>query len=114
MRYGGLTETEALAMVTINPAKQLGIDNTVGSIETGKSGDLVLYDQHPLSNFAKVLKVWIDGHEYFDRDNDLKARKELADKKQKLLDKEKAAEEKNRSRGGSPKQDVKPTAEVTR
>ncbi len=77
MRYGGLSETEALAMVTINPAKQLGIDDKVGSIEVGKSGDLVLFDKHPLDNYSKVLKVWIDGHEYFDRDKDLEMRPEL-------------------------------------
>lgn len=91
VRYGGMSETEALAMVTINPAKQLGIDNTVGSIEVGKSGDLVLFDQHPLSNYSKVLKVWIDGHEYFDRDKDLTMRKEDEQKKKALMDKEKAA-----------------------
>ncbi len=91
MRYGGLSETEALAMVTINPAKQLGIDDKVGSIEVGKSGDLVLLDQHPLSNYSKVLKVWIDGHEYFDRDKDLETRKEFEQKKKALMDKEKAA-----------------------
>ena len=113
MRYGGLTETEALALVTINPAKQLGIDDKVGSIEAGKSGDLVLYDQHPLSNYAKVLKVWIDGHEYFDRDVDLKMRPEFTEKKQKLLDKEKAEEEKNRPKGGSHGQEAKPAGEVT-
>jgi imidazolonepropionase-like amidohydrolase len=93
IRYGGLTENEALAMVTINPAKQLGIDDTVGSIEAGKSADLVLYDKHPLSNYAKVLAVWIDGHEYFDRDQDLKDRDKLAARKKELVDKEKADEE---------------------
>jgi imidazolonepropionase-like amidohydrolase len=91
MRYGGMTETEALAMVTINPAKQLGIDDKVGSIEAGKSADLVLFDQHPLSNFSKVLKVWIDGHEYFDRDKDLAARADFAKRKKALIDKENEA-----------------------
>ena len=91
MRYGGLSETEALSLVTINPAKQLGIDDKVGSIEVGKSGDLVLLDKHPLSNYSKVLKVWIDGHEYFDRDKDFQMRKELERKKTALLEKEKAA-----------------------
>lgn len=90
MRYGGLSETEALSLVTINPAKQLGIEDKVGSIEVGKSGDLVLFDKHPLSNYSKVLKVWIDGHEYFDRDRDLQIRKELEQKKTALLEKEKA------------------------
>jgi imidazolonepropionase-like amidohydrolase len=87
MRYGGLSETEALAMVTINPAKQLAIDDKVGSIEVGKSADLVLFDQHPLSNFSKPLKVWIDGHEYFDRDKDLETRPEFQQRKKALEEK---------------------------
>lgn len=90
MRYGGLSPTEALAMVTINPAKQLGIDDKVGSIEVGKSADLALFDQDPLSNYSKCLKVWIDGHEYFDRDKDLETRAKFEEQKKQLLDKEKA------------------------
>src|SRR6266404_3376839 len=74
MKYGGISETEALAMVTLNPAKQLGIDNRVGSIEVGKDADLVIYDKNPLSNFAKVQKVLIDGAIYFDRDNEISGR----------------------------------------
>jgi imidazolonepropionase-like amidohydrolase len=99
MRYGGLSETEALSLVTINPAKQLGIDGKVGSIEVGKSGDLVLFDQHPLSNYSKVLKVWIDGHEYFDRDKDLQMRKELEQSKKALIEKEKAASKAEKPEG---------------
>lgn len=91
MRYGGLNETEALAMISINPAKQLGIDDSVGSIEVGKSADMVLYDKHPLSSYSKPLKVWIDGNEYFDRAKDLEARAEFTRKKKILLDKEAAA-----------------------
>jgi imidazolonepropionase-like amidohydrolase len=90
MRYGGLSETEALALVTINPAKQLGIDDKVGSIEVGKSADVVLFDQHPLSNYSKALKVWIDGHEYFDRDRDLETRPKFEQRKKELLEKENA------------------------
>jgi imidazolonepropionase-like amidohydrolase len=92
LRYGGMTPTEALAMVTINPAKQLGIDDQVGSIEVGKSADLALFDQDPLSNYSKCLKVWIDGHEYFDRDRDLETRPKFHEQKKELLDKEKAQE----------------------
>jgi len=90
MRYGDLTEDQALALVTINPAKQLGIDDQVGSIEVGKSADLVLFDQHPLSNYSKALKVWIDGHEYFDRERDLENRPKFEQRKKELLDKETA------------------------
>jgi imidazolonepropionase-like amidohydrolase len=90
MRYGGLSETEALATVTINPAKQLGIDDKVGSIEVGKSADLVLFDGHPLSNYSKALKVWIDGHQYFDRDKDLETRPDFERRKKALEEKESA------------------------
>ena len=89
MKYGGLSETEALAMVTLNPAKQLGIDRRVGSIETGKDADLVIYDKFPLSDYAKVQKVLIDGHIYFDRDSEASARPDRQAEKQKLIDKEK-------------------------
>ena len=87
MKYGGVSENDALAMVTINPAKQLGIDQRVGSIEVGKDADLVIYDKHPLSDYAKVQKVLIDGTVYFDRDKAVSAAKAAAAEKQKLLDK---------------------------
>ena len=92
LKYGGLSETEALSLITINPAKQLMIDQRVGSLEVGKDADVLLYDGHPLSNFSKVLKVWIDGHEYFDRDQD------IADRPKK--DAEKKALEKKAAGGG--------------
>jgi imidazolonepropionase-like amidohydrolase len=88
IKYGGLSETEALAMITLNPAKQLGIDQRVGSVETGKDADLVIYDKHPLSNYAKVQKVLIDGRVYFDRDVEISKETVRAVEKQKLLEKE--------------------------
>lgn len=69
-RYGGLTDDEALALITINPAKQLGIAEQVGSIEVGKQADLVLFDKHPLSIYAIPQMTWVDGVKYFDRKND--------------------------------------------
>lgn len=87
-KYGGLTETEALSLITINPARQLMIENRVGSIETGKDADLVLYDKHPLSNYAKVEKVMIDGQIYFDRTKDIAARPELEARKKALMQKQ--------------------------
>jgi imidazolonepropionase-like amidohydrolase len=89
IKYGGLPETEAFALITINPAKQLMIDKRVGSIEVGKDADLAIFDQHPLSNFAKVSKVYVDGEVYFDRENDLAERAKLEAEKKKLVDKEK-------------------------
>ncbi len=99
MKYGGLTETEALSLITINPAKQLMIDNRVGSIEVGKDADLAIFDKHPLSNYAKVEKVFIDGQLYFDRASDLAERTERETEKKKLMDKEKEEQKKNAPAG---------------
>ncbi len=66
VRFGGLSESEALSLVTINPAKQLRVDQYIGSIEVGKHADLVLWSTNPLSTQARVLQTWIDGARYFD------------------------------------------------
>ncbi|MGJ5814084.1 amidohydrolase [Paludibaculum fermentans] len=95
MKYGGMTEDEALAMITINPAKQLGIDQYVGSIEAGKQADIVIYDKDPLSIFSKVEKVFIDGQQYFDRDGDMSARPRKEAEKKGLLEKEKETDRRN-------------------
>lgn len=94
MKYGGLSELEALKLVTLNPAMQLGIDKRVGSIDVGKDADLVIYNHHPLSAYAVVQKTLIDGRAYFDRQRDIAGRAELAREKKTLLEKEKAAEKK--------------------
>jgi imidazolonepropionase-like amidohydrolase len=92
MKYGGLNETEALALITINPARQLQIDKQVGSIEPGKDADLVMYDKHPLSSYARVQKVFIDGELYFDRDRDVSGRAEREARKKVLIDKQRDRE----------------------
>ena len=92
IKYGGLSEDEALALVTINPARQLGIDQYVGSIEAGKQADIVIFDKDPLSIYSKVEKVFIDGRQYFDRDEDLMSRPRREADKKGLLEKEKATE----------------------
>ena len=91
MHYGDLNENEALRLVTLNPAIQLGIDNHVGSIETGKDADLVIYNHDPLSVYAVVQKTIIDGKVYFDRNEDIASRAALAKEKQDLLAKEENA-----------------------
>ncbi len=67
VRYGGVPEEEALKMITINAAWIAGIDHRVGSLEPGKDADIAIWDAHPLSIYAKVEKVLIDGEVYFDR-----------------------------------------------
>jgi imidazolonepropionase-like amidohydrolase len=67
IKWGGLSEDEALALVTINPAKQLRIDSRVGSLEPGKDADVVIWNRHPLSAYAIAERVYIDGVVYYDR-----------------------------------------------
>jgi imidazolonepropionase-like amidohydrolase len=66
MRYGQTSSEDALKMITINPAIQLGIEDRVGSIEEGKEGDVVIWSGHPLSIYSKVEQTFIDGVKYFD------------------------------------------------
>ena len=67
MKYGGLSEQEALAQVTINPAKQLGIDRFAGTIEPGKHADLGFYNGHPLSPYSRCVLTMIDGEVVFEK-----------------------------------------------
>jgi imidazolonepropionase-like amidohydrolase len=94
IKYGGLSHDEALKLVTINPAIQLGIDKRVGSIDVGKDADLVLYNHDPLSAYAVVQKTLIDGRVYFDRARDIAERADKEKEKKALLEKEKKAAEK--------------------
>jgi cytosine/adenosine deaminase-related metal-dependent hydrolase len=94
MKWGGISEEQALALVTINPAKAMGIETRVGSIEVGKDADFVIYNKHPLSVYAVPQKTIIDGVVYFDREQDLEMRKAIEEEKKALLEKMKNKEEK--------------------
>jgi len=101
IRYGGLSHDEALKLVTLNPAIQLGIDKRVGSIDVGKDADLVIYNHDPLSAYAVVEKTLIDGRVYFDRTKDAadrpaleKEKKDLQERLAKKAEEEKKAKEK--------------------
>jgi len=94
MKYGGLSHDEALKMVTLNPAIQLGIDKRVGTIDIGKDADLAIYNHDPLSAYAVVQKTLIDGHVYFDREKDIANRAEIEKEKKAITEKLKKAEKK--------------------
>jgi imidazolonepropionase-like amidohydrolase len=94
MKFGGMSHDDALKMVTINPAIQLGVDQRVGSIDVGKDADLVIYNHDPLSAYAVVQKTLIDGRVYFDRQRDIAGRADLEKEKKALAEKEKKAGEK--------------------
>jgi len=66
VHYGGATEDEAIKMVTLNPAWIIGVEDRVGSIDVGKDADIVLWNHDPLSNYARAMKVYIDGELFFD------------------------------------------------
>jgi predicted amidohydrolase YtcJ len=68
-----LGEEQALALVTISPAKILGIDSRVGSLEPGKDADFVIWSGNPLSTETRVEQTWIDGRRYFDLEEDRQA-----------------------------------------
>jgi imidazolonepropionase-like amidohydrolase len=70
MRAGGLSETECLSLVTINPAWQLGIDSRVGSLEAGKDADIAIWDEHPLSVYSRCITTIVDGEVTFRRTSD--------------------------------------------
>jgi imidazolonepropionase-like amidohydrolase len=89
MHWGDLTEDEALALVTINPARQLRIDRRVGSLEPGKDADFVVWNHHPLSSYAIVDRAYIDGTLYYDRLNDVKRLTDLQKEKTQLFAAEK-------------------------
>jgi len=110
MKWGGLSEVEALKLVTLNPAIQLGIVDRVGSIEAGKDADLVIYDRHPLSVYAVAQKVFIDGELYFDRQQDIARRAEIEAERRALLEKEKQAREKKKKKKEEPTEPEDPMA----
>jgi imidazolonepropionase-like amidohydrolase len=97
MKYGGVPEQDALQMITLNPAKQLGIDKRTGSIEVGKDADILIWSAHPFSVYSRVEMTMIEGEVFFDlaKDKDIRAAKE-----KERLELEKA--EPNRGSGSQP------------
>ncbi len=99
VKYGGTSEADALGFVTVNPAKQLGVDARVGSLEVGKDADFVLWNGNPLSTYSLCEQTWIDGRRYFDRARDLQAREAMLQERETLLTKAEAARKKDEAKG---------------
>ena len=99
MHWGGLTEEQALRLITINPAIQLGIQDRVGSIEVGKDADVAIWNGHPFSVYSRVETTFVDGTVYFDREQDLARRADLAKERATL---EQAEPNKPAEKGQSP------------
>src|SRR4029078_13047700 len=99
MHWGDLTEEQALKLITLNPAIQLGIQDKVGSIEVGKDADLAILNGHPFSVYSRVDTTIIDGDIFFDRQQDLARRADLAKERAAL---EQADPNKPPAQGQSP------------
>jgi len=89
VKYGGTPETEALKFVTLNPAKQLGVDKWVGSLEPGKDADFALWSHSPLAYNTVCEQTWIEGRKYFDRAAAAKRAESLAKERADLIAKAK-------------------------
>jgi imidazolonepropionase-like amidohydrolase len=89
VRYGGLSEVEALKFVTLNPAKQLHIEKYVGSLEPGKDADFAIWSRNPLDSETVCLQTWVDGKKYFDRSLSADRANKLDKERTELLEKAK-------------------------
>lgn len=107
VKYGGVSEEDALKMVTLNPAKMLHVEDRVGSLKNGKDGDVVLWSDHPLSIYAKPLYTIVDGTIYFDREKDEQMQK-LVDAERNRLVKKLVGEK----RSGAPVQPAVPSYQI--
>lgn len=114
VKYGGVEEEAALKFVTLNPAKQLRIDQYVGSLEPGKHADLVVWSGKPLSNLSVCEQTWIDGRKYFDRSESREQTEKVREMRAVLIQKalasgekaEKPEEEEQMERELWPKEDL--------
>jgi imidazolonepropionase-like amidohydrolase len=107
VKYGGVTEEEALKMVTLNPAKMLHVEDKVGSLKAGKDGDIVVWSDNPLSIYARSLYTIVDGTVYFDRAKDEQMQK-LVDAERNRLVKKMIGEKKS----GAPVQPAQPSYQI--
>jgi adenine deaminase len=85
MKYGGISETEALKLVTINPAIMLHLQDRTGSIKTGKDADLVLWTGYPLSVYAQASKTMVDGTIYFDEEQDEQLKTQIDSERNRII-----------------------------
>ncbi len=95
VKYGGVPEVEALNFVTINPAKQLRIDDRVGSLEAGKDADFAIWSGDPLSTSSICLQTWVDGRKLFDRSLEAERVRKTTEERGALLAKARKKSEKD-------------------
>jgi len=94
VRFGGLSELEALKTLTINPAIIMGIEKQTGTIEPGKDADLAIFNRHPLDPYTVCEMTLIDGEIYFDRAKYLEEREKAEEERKKKEEEAKKPKEK--------------------
>ncbi len=87
VKFGGVSEEDALKMVTLNPAKMLHLDATMGSIKPGKDADIVLWSAHPLSIYATADMTLVDGRIMYSKQTDEQLRAEIRETRQRIIQK---------------------------
>lgn len=87
VRFGGVSEEDALKFVTLNPAKLLHIADQTGSLKPGKDADVVVWSDHPLSVYAKAEMTFVDGIKFFDRKEDQRLQAEVDAERNRLIQK---------------------------
>ena len=107
VKYGGVSEEDALKMVTLNPAKMLHVDDKVGSLKVGKDGDVVVWSDNPLSIYSKSLYTIVDGTIYFDRQKDDQMQKQVDTERLRLVRKMNGEK-----RSGAPVIPAQPTYQI--
>ena len=103
VQYCGMSQEEAIKLATINPAKQLKIDDRIGSIKVGKDADFVIWTDNPLSLYARVDQSWVDGTKHFDRETDARLRTEIAEERRALVQKALKSKKSKKDKGGKHK-----------
>jgi imidazolonepropionase-like amidohydrolase len=100
VKYGGVPPEDALKFVTLNPARQLGVADRVGSLEPGKDADFAVWSGDPLSTYSRCEQTWIDGRKYFDLADDAALRDEVRRERAALI--QRALTEKGKGGGAAP------------
>lgn len=87
VKHGGLEPHEALKLVTLNPAIQLGVGDRIGSLEAGKDADIAIWSGDPLSYRTRCLSTWVDGRELFSEASDLELAVQAETERQRIIQK---------------------------
>ncbi len=81
----GVSEVDAMNFITLHPARIMGIDHRVGSLEVGKDADFVIWEGHPMSTFSIPAQTWVDGRKYFDRETDQALQQEVKQERAMII-----------------------------